>query len=118
MPGLGGLRKTRLDSPNGGWVNASFRGFADYMQTDQFKSNLKQLIEVSTKYDLVLMCAEALPWRCHRSLVADALVVRGVEVGHILKEGAYQKHRLTPFAQVQGMEITYPESRQAVQSRA
>lgn len=110
MFGLGGLRTANPDSPNRGWRNASFRGFADYMQTDEFRSSLKELIEMSTNHILALMCAETLPWRCHRSLVADALLVRGVEVRHILKEGAYHEHRLTPWARVQGMEITYPES--------
>jgi uncharacterized protein (DUF488 family) len=110
VAGLGGLRKAHPDSLNRGWRNASFRGFADYMRTDEFRSNLKELIELSADHNLVLMCAETLPWRCHRSLVADALLVRGVEVRHILKERVYQEHRLTPWAQVQGMEITYPES--------
>jgi len=110
MAGLGGLRKARTNSPNRGWHNASFRGFADYMQSDEFRSNMETLIEMSTKNNLVLMCAETLPWRCHRSLVADGLLVRGVEVWHIFKEGIYQMHRLTPWAQVQGTEIVYPES--------
>jgi uncharacterized protein (DUF488 family) len=110
MVGLGGLRRARPDSVNRGWHNASFRGFADYMQTDDFRSGLNQLIELGTEHNLVLMCAEALPWRCHRSLVADALLVRGVEARHIFREGVHQEHRLTPFAQMRGMEITYPES--------
>ena len=80
------------------------------MQTDEFKSNLKKLIEMSSDHNLVLMCAETLPWRCHRSLVADALLMRGVEVRHIFKEGVYKEHKLTPWAHVEGMEITYPES--------
>jgi uncharacterized protein (DUF488 family) len=80
------------------------------MQSDEFRSNMETLIEMSTKNNLVLMCAETLPWRCHRSLVADGLLVRGVEVWHIFKEGIYQMHRLTPWAQVQGTEIVYPES--------
>jgi uncharacterized protein (DUF488 family) len=109
MVGLGGLRRARPDSINRGWRNASFKGFADYMQTDEFRTNLTKLIKVSTEHYLVLMCAEALPWRCHRSLVADALFVRGVETRHIFKEGVYQEHRFTPWAQVQGVEITYPE---------
>jgi uncharacterized protein (DUF488 family) len=110
MAGLGGLRKARPDSLNQGWHNASFRGFADYMQTVEFRSNLNELIDMRVEHDLVLMCAEVLPWRCHRSLVADALLVRGVQVHHILKEGKDQEHRLTSWAQVQDMEITYPES--------
>ena len=110
MAGLGGLRKSRPDSLNQGWRNTSFRGFADYMQTDEFRSSLKTLIDMSTKHDLVLMCAETLPWQCHRSLVADALLVRGINVQHIFKEGVSRGHRLTPWAQVRGMEIKYPES--------
>jgi uncharacterized protein (DUF488 family) len=109
MAGLGGLRKVRPDSPNQGWRNASFRGFADYMQTVEFESSLKELIEMRVEHDLVLMCAEILPWRCHRSLVADALLVRGIQVHHIFKEGKFQEHRLTSWARVRGMEITYPE---------
>jgi uncharacterized protein (DUF488 family) len=117
VAGLGGLRKAHPDSLNRGWRNASFRGFADYMQTDEFRSNLKEFIELSADHSLVLMCAETLPWRCHRSLVADALLMRGVEVRHVFKEGVYQEHRLTPWAQVQGMQVTYPESVQPTQSQ-
>ena len=116
MAGLGGLRKVRPDSPNQGWRNASFRGFADYMQTDEFRLNAEKLVEMSREHRLVLMCAETLPWRCHRSLVADALLVRRLQVLHIFKEGVVQEHRLTPWAQVRGMEITYPEIVQPVRS--
>ncbi len=108
-PGLGGLRKARPDSVNSGWRNASFRGFADYMQGDGFESNLKDLIETTSRHVLVLMCAETLPWRCHRSLIADALLVRGIPVTHILKIGSTQEHRITSFARVRGMAVTYPE---------
>ncbi|NLD05678.1 MAG: DUF488 domain-containing protein [Synergistaceae bacterium] len=108
MTGLGGLRKTRPDSLNQGWHNASFRGYADYMQTDEFKSNLKTLIDMSAKNTLVIMCAETLPWRCHRSLIADALLIRGIKVQDIFKEGVSKEHRITSFAQVRGTEITYP----------
>ena len=108
-PGLGGLRKTRPDSINSGWRNASFRGFADYMQKDDFESNLKDLIETASGHVLVLMCAETLPWRCHRSLIADALLVRGIPVTHILKIGSSQEHRITSFARVHGTTVTYPE---------
>ncbi len=110
MAGLGGLRKAGPDSVNQGWHNASFRGFADYMGTDEFESNLKEVIGLRSEHTLVLMCAEAVPWRCHRSLVADSLLARGIEVRHILGEGAHQKHRLTPFAQVRGTQVTYPGS--------
>ena len=110
MAGLGGLRKARPDSPNQGWRNASFRGFADYMGTGEFRANLETLIEKSGTCSLVLMCAETLPWRCHRSLIADALLVRGIPVYHIFKEGVAKEHRLTLMARVEGTEIVYPES--------
>ena len=110
MAGLGGLRKSHPDSLNLGWHNASFRSYADYMQTNEFKSSLETLVEMSAKNNLVIMCAETLPWRCHRSLVADALLIRGIKVQDIFKEGVSKEHKLTPFAQVRGMEITYPAS--------
>jgi uncharacterized protein (DUF488 family) len=108
-PGLGGLRKARPDSVNTGWRNASFRGFADYMQGDEFASNLKDLIETASGKVPVLMCAETLPWRCHRSLIADALSVRGIPVTHIMKIGSAQEHRITPFTRVHGTNVIYPE---------
>ncbi len=107
-PGLGGLRKTRPDSINTGWHNASFRGFADYMQTEDFSLSLQDLIKTASGRVPVLMCAETLPWRCHRSLIADALLVRGIEVTNILKLGGGQEHRMTSFARVRGTTITYP----------
>ncbi len=110
MAGLGGLRKTRPDSLNRGWRNASFRGFADYMQTEEFKSSLEELIVLAAEHTPALMCAESLPWRCHRSLIADALLVRGHKVLHIFRQGVSEEHKLTPWAHVQGMEITYPET--------
>jgi uncharacterized protein (DUF488 family) len=108
MPALGGLRRSRADSPNAGWRNKSFRGYADYMQTEAFADALESLIDMSHANRVAIMCAEAVPWRCHRSLVADALTVRGVPVVEILSEGSYRMHKLTPFAQVEGMRITYP----------
>ena len=108
MPGLGGLRHTRNDSPNMGWRNASFRGFADYMQTPEFKSSLDELIQLAKQYRIALMCAEAVPWRCHRSLIADALLVHGIRVEDIMSPTRRQVHTLTPFAKVRGMAITYP----------
>jgi uncharacterized protein (DUF488 family) len=108
MPGLGGLRHTHADSPNGAWRNASFRGFADYMQTDQFEAGLDALVDRARNDRIALMCAEAVPWRCHRSLIADALSVRGVQVEHILSGLRTQTHTLTPWARVQGKRITYP----------
>ena len=96
LPGLGGLRHTRTDSPNLAWRNASFRGFADYMQTDAFAENLEQLIELAKQEHVALMCAEAVPWRCHRSLIADALTVRGIPVEDIMSATHLQPHTLTP----------------------
>jgi uncharacterized protein (DUF488 family) len=108
MPGLGGLRHSRKDSVNTGWRNSSFRGFADYMQTEDFEKNIEILLRQVKKERVVLMCAEALPWRCHRSLIADALVVRGISVEHIMSPTKIQPHELTLFALVQGTQLIYP----------
>jgi uncharacterized protein (DUF488 family) len=108
MPGLGGLRKPRKDSPNTGWRNESFRGYADYMQTDDFARHVEALVKLATRGRVAVMCAEAVPWRCHRSLVADALLARGVEVEHILGPGPRHPHRLTPLARLDGGRLTYP----------
>ncbi len=108
MAALGGLRHARPDSPNTGWRNASFRGFADYMQTPDFAAGLKALIEAAEDERVAIVCAEAVPWRCHRSLIADALTVRGYPVEHILSASRAQPHLLTPFAKVRGGRITYP----------
>ncbi len=117
MPGLGGLRHARRDSPNMGWRNSSFRGFADYMQTEEFEEGLGELINLVHRKRVCLMCAEAVPWRCHRSLIADALQVRGIPVGHITSKSQPQLHRLTSFARVDGTRITYPpEAREAYQT--
>ena len=108
MKGLGGLRHTLKDSPNMGWKNASFRGFADYMQTEEFKEALDKLILEAQKRATVIMCAEALPWRCHRSLIGDALLTRGSHVIDIMSIDTSRDHTLTPWAKVQGDKITYP----------
>ena len=108
MKGLGGLRHSLKDSLNTGWHNLSFRGFADYMQTKEFLENIERLIALSVERRLALMCAEALPWRCHRSLIADALSIRGMEVVHISSGTSSHAHALTPFAKVRGRHITYP----------
>ncbi|MGZ4959135.1 MAG: DUF488 domain-containing protein [Methylomonas sp.] len=108
LPGLGGLRHAKRDSPNLGWHNASFRGFADYMQTPEFEQNLDELIRWAKHERCVLMCAEAVPWRCHRSLIADALLVRGICSEHIMNESRRSVHTLTPFAKVHGTQISYP----------
>lgn len=108
LAGLGGLRHTRPDSPNQGWRNASFRGYADYMQTPEFAQALDEVIRLARHERIALMCAEAVPWRCHRSLIADALLVRGILAADILSATRRQVHKLTPFAHVQGTQITYP----------
>jgi len=109
MSGLGGLRHPLRDSPNMGWQNSSFRGFADYMLTEEFEKNLEELIGFVPRKRICLMCAEAVPWRCHRSLIADALLVRSLSVEHIMSKTKTQLHKLTPFARVDGTRITYPE---------
>jgi uncharacterized protein (DUF488 family) len=108
MPGLGGLRQPLRDSPNGGWKNASFRGFADYMQTKEFNVSLESMTKLAVAKRVVLMCAEADPWRCHRSMIADALAARGIQVEHIITRTFRRTHQLTPFARVEGRKITYP----------
>ena len=108
VAGLGGFRKTHPGSPNTGWRNASFRGYADYMQTPEFAACLADLIRTARRDRSALMCAEAVPWRCHRSLIADALVVHGLPVAEITSRNRREAHRLTPFARVNGLSITYP----------
>jgi uncharacterized protein (DUF488 family) len=108
LPALGGLRKPRPDSINMAWRNASFRGYADYMQTSAFRAGLKQLIQIASAKRTAIMCAEAVPWRCHRSLIADALVIRGWRVLDLMSERSAKLHKLTDFAKVDGMQITYP----------
>jgi uncharacterized protein (DUF488 family) len=107
-PGLGGFRRPATNSPNTGWRNLSFRGYADYMQTADFAANLASLIELAQGNRVALMCAEAVPWRCHRSLIADALVVHGVANCEIVSAKRLQANTLTTFARVSGEEITYP----------
>jgi len=109
MEQLGGLRHARTDSPNTGWYNSSFRGFADYMQTPEFAAGLENLMQLAAREQTVIMCAEAVPWRCHRSLIADALKVRGVRVEHIMSASRTQPHAVTGFAKVAGIRITYPQ---------
>jgi uncharacterized protein (DUF488 family) len=110
LPELGGLRPARKDSANTGWRNVSFRGFADYMQTSEFDRALGRLIESAGSGRVAIMCAEAVPWRCHRSLIADALVARGIAVEEILNATRAQAHQLTPFAKVDGSRVTYPQA--------
>jgi uncharacterized protein (DUF488 family) len=108
LPGLGGRRKPQPISINLAWKNDGFRGYADYMQTPQFEENLARLIELSNGQQAAVMCAEAVPWRCHRALIADALIVRGITVMDILSNTKSQEHKLTPFARVAGTQVTYP----------
>jgi hypothetical protein len=107
-PGLGGFRHADPESPNRGWRNASFRGYADYMQTAEFTARLESLMTLAGQEKVALMCAEAVPWRCHRSLIADALLVHGLRVEEIINATRSQLHKLTPFARVNGTAITYP----------
>lgn len=108
---LGGLRHAKKDSVNIAWKNQSFRGYADYMQTPEFSGAVENLISLATKQRAAIMCSEAVPWRCHRSLVGDALLVRGVQVEDIMAESVSKPHKLTPWANVQGEQITYPAER-------
>lgn len=108
LKSLGGLRHVTKDSENLGWHNLSFRNYADYMQTPEFQAGIDELIEIAKKAPSAIMCAEAVPWRCHRSLVGDALTVRGVDVEDIISEKSMKKHEITPFAVVDGEKITYP----------
>ncbi len=116
MPQLGGLKKARKDSVNIGWKNAGFRGYADYMQTGQFQGALEQLMAESRVGTTGIMCAEAVPWRCHRSLIADALLIRGWAVRHIMTKTKADTHRLTRFAVVEADRITYPSALPSAES--
>lgn len=106
---LGGLRHTTKESINTGWHNKSFRAYADYMQTNEFTEALEELMSLSKAKTTVIMCAEAVPWRCHRSLIGDALLIRDYEILDIFSEKKTQAHKLTSFAKVDGLKITYPE---------
>jgi uncharacterized protein (DUF488 family) len=108
MPGLGGLRHAKRDSLNTGWRNASFRGYADYMQTPEFGEQIEELIQLAKEHRIAIMCAEAVPWRCHRSLIGDALTVRGIRAEDIMSLTRRDLHELTPFAKVRGTTVTYP----------
>jgi uncharacterized protein (DUF488 family) len=108
LPGLGGRRRAAPDSVNTAWRNASFRGYADHMGTEEFAEEPQRLIDLSREQVIAMMCAEAVPWRCHRSLVADALVVRGIEVLDIISPTSVRPHTLRDWARVEGTRITYP----------
>lgn len=108
MKGLGGLRHTAKESLNKAWKNSSFRGYADYMQTPEFSNSIKELIILAKEKQIAIMCAEAVPWRCHRSLIGDALLARDLRVIDIINEKNSMIHKMTPFALVNGHTITYP----------
>jgi uncharacterized protein (DUF488 family) len=107
--GLGGRRsRTREDSPNTGWRSESFIAYADHMQTDEFQSALQNLMALAASSPTAILCAEAVPWRCHRQLIADALIAQGWEVRHILGARSIRPHHLTEFAKVVEGHVTYP----------
>ncbi len=108
FPPLGGLRKPRRDSPNAGLHNESFRGYADYMQTPEFGEAVSALIDFASRAPTAVMCAEAVWWRCHRSLLSDALVAQGVRVRHILGAGEALPHHLNPLARRHDGTVSYP----------
>ena len=108
FPGLGGMRKPRPDSPNSGWRHPSFRAYADHMASPEFRDALAALIRFAQNFLPVVMCAEAQWWQCHRQLVADALVARGIEVRHIMSASSAPPHQLTPFARIDGHDVHYP----------
>ena len=116
QPQLGGLRKPKKDSINAGWKNTSFRGYADYMQTKHFWAALETLMKGARNGPTAVMCAEAVPWRCHRSLIADALASRGWTVRHIMTKTKADTHRLTPFAVIEEDRIVYPPARLEAQN--
>ena len=108
MPDIGGLRRPKHDSINLAWKNMGFRGYADYMQTKEFTDNLLKIIALARENKLGLMCAEALPWRCHRSLISDTLIVRHIKVEHIISAKSCLNHQLNEMAHVEGTQVTYP----------
>jgi len=108
LKALGGLRHPKKDSLNTGWRNDSFRGYADYMATAEFQQGIERLLKLAHAKRTAIMCAEAVPWRCHRSLIGDTLLVRGVQVEDILSATSSREQELTAFAKVHGLEITYP----------
>lgn len=108
LAALGGLRKPRPDSRNTAWQNASFRGYADYMESPEFAAGLSALLELAQEKRVVIMCAESVPWQCHRSLVADALTARGLPVEHIMSATTRKPHKVTPFAHIDHARVSYP----------
>ncbi len=115
LTGLGGLRRAKKDSLNQAWKNTSFRGFADYMQTEEFEDGIVKLVELGEDRKTVIMCAEAVPWRCHRSLIGDALLVRGISVLDIMSKAVVKEHVMTPWAEARGMKVLYPKKEEQQQ---
>lgn len=107
LPALGGRRRGRPDSPHVAWRNESFRAYADHMDGEEFHAGLTALLALAAEHPTAVLCAEAVPWRCHRQLIADALVARGVDVRHVLGPGPAEAHRLTPFARLEGERVVY-----------
>jgi len=114
FPDLGGRRRGRPGSPHVGWRNASFRAYADHMDTAAFDQAVAALLAFAGAQPTAVLCAEAVPWRCHRQLIADALAARGVEVRHVLGAAAPEPHRLTPFARLEGTRLVYDRSQLAL----
>lgn len=110
LKNLGGRRHSRKDSTNTGWRNTSFRGYADYMATSEFAEGLNTLIEIASTAPTAIMCAEAVPWRCHRSLIADALILKGWQVRDIISAAPAAVHKLTPFLRPVDGQLTYPDT--------
>ena len=113
LKSLGGLRHAKKDSINTGWRNASFRGYADYMATGDFRAGVEGLMQLASAKRTAIMCAEAVPWRCHRSLIGDALLVRGVNVQDIMSASSARAHEMTAFAQVDSLQVSYPAENEA-----
>jgi uncharacterized protein (DUF488 family) len=113
---LGGRRRARRDSPNSGWRVGGFRGYADHMATPEFEAGIERLERLAAERRTALMCAEGPWWRCHRQLLADAMLVRGWDVVHVMPDGRLEGHRLTPFAVPEGDRIRYPPNQQALEA--
>jgi uncharacterized protein (DUF488 family) len=117
LPGLGGRREGRGASPHVAWRSASFRAYADHMETPEFASELTRLLELAAAHRTAVLCAEAVPWRCHRQLIADALLARGIEVRHLIGGAPPGLHRLTPFARLEGQRVVYDRGQLGLVSR-
>jgi uncharacterized protein (DUF488 family) len=108
LQALGGRRRARPDSRNAAWREAGFRGYADYMETPDFARGLEDLLALAARQRIAIMCAEAQPWQCHRRLISDGLVARGIRVEHIMGPGERRVHEPPPFARIEGGRVTYP----------